>query len=177
MPSALRAPCWATWDSCTAVLLGWAFVNVGRIVRQRRSDRPLVGSSFDGIDNDGDGAIDFPDDLGCANVNDPREFPDIHCQDGVDNDGDGLFDYGQDPGCSSSIDADESNTTPECRDGIDNDGDGLIDAADFGCSNPDDTREFPNPRCSDGIDNDGDTLTDFPDDPECSSERDSEEDI
>jgi hypothetical protein len=29
--------------------------------------------------------------------------------------------------------------------------------ADFGCSKPDDIREFPNPRCSDGIDNDGDT--------------------
>ena len=66
---------------------------------------------------------------------------------------------------------------PECRDGLDNDGDGLIDMADFGCSNPDDTREFPNPRCSDGIDNDGDTFTDLPADLQCASESDSREDI
>ncbi len=87
------------------------------------------------------------------------------------------IDYGQDPGCSSPVDGDETHTTPECRDGLDNDGDGLIDVADFGCSNPDDTREFPNPRCSDGIDNDGDTLTDFPADPQCTSESDTREDI
>jgi hypothetical protein len=64
-----------------------------------------------------------------------------------------------------------------CSDGVDNDGDGAIDVADFGCSNPDDQREFPNPRCSDGIDNDGDTFTDFPSDPECTSESDTREDI
>jgi hypothetical protein len=131
----------------------------------------------DGIDNDGDGDVDWPADRGCSGVNDPREFPDIACQDGIDNDGDGAIDYGQDLGCASSLDGDESSGTPECRDGIDNDGDGAIDMADFGCSNPDDQREFPNPRCSDGIDNDGDTFTDFPADPECASESDTREDI
>ena len=121
--------------------------------------------------------IDFPEDPGCSSGIDAYEFPDLACQDGIDNDGDGLIDYGQDPGCGSRVDGDESNTTPECRDGIDNDGDGSIDSADFGCSSPDDPREFPNPACSDGIDNDGDTFTDFPDDLQCSSGSDTREDI
>lgn len=33
------------------------------------------------------------------------------------------------------------------------------------------------PECRDGIGNDGDAFTDFPDDPECSSESDTCEDI
>jgi hypothetical protein len=132
---------------------------------------------FDGIDNDGDGDIDFPEDRGCLSITDLQEFPDLDCQDGIDNDGDGLTDYGQDAGCTSPLDGDETDTTPECRDGIDNDGDGLTDMADFGCANPDDAREFPNPVCSDGIDNDGDSLADFPNDPQCTSASDPREDV
>jgi hypothetical protein len=117
--------------------------------------------------------------LGCTeNTYTPSFDPEqLACSDGIDNDDDGLIDYGQDLGCASPVDGDETSTTPECRDGVDNDGDGAIDMADFGCSSPDDQREFPNPRCSDGIDNDGDTFTDFPSDPECTSESDTREDI
>lgn len=50
----------------------------------------------DGIDNDGDGHIDFPDDPNCTSRDDNSEFP--QCSDGIDNDGDGLIDR-DDPGC------------------------------------------------------------------------------
>ncbi len=74
------------------------------------------------VDDDGDGAIDYPADGGCASSTDSSELP--ACSDGVDNDGDGLTDFGADPGCASAL----SNTeNPQCSDGIDNDGDGKID--------------------------------------------------
>lgn len=45
-----------------------------------------------GIDDDGDGAIDYPGDPGCWNASAAgTENP--KCQDGVDNDGDGKFDF------------------------------------------------------------------------------------
>ena len=66
----------------------------------------------------------------------------------------------------------------ECSDGVDNDGDGAVDLADPGClSNPLGASEAEDPACSDGIDNDGDTFIDFPNDPECSTERDGREDV
>ena len=45
-----------------------------------------------GEDDDGDGAIDFPADLQCADPNAARESP-AQCDDGVDNDGDGRIDW------------------------------------------------------------------------------------
>jgi len=45
----------------------------------------------DGIDNDGDGFIDYPNDPGCASPTSPTESP--ACQDGIDNDGDGGIDF------------------------------------------------------------------------------------
>ncbi|MEK6922522.1 MAG: hypothetical protein AABX08_01840 [Nanoarchaeota archaeon] len=64
----------------------------------------------DGIDNDGDGAVDFPEDFSCSNVNDDdEENPKAKCQDGIDNDKDELIDFPEDPGCSSNQDNDESN--------------------------------------------------------------------
>ncbi len=59
----------------------------------------------DGIDNDGDGVIDFPADPGCDSPEDDDERNE--CVDGVDNDGDGLIDFGSDPGCESPQDDDE----------------------------------------------------------------------
>ncbi len=62
----------------------------------------------DGIDNDGDGAVDM-NDFSCANPSDNDETnPKSACQDGVDNDGDGKIDM-IDPGCSSQQDNDEFN--------------------------------------------------------------------
>ena len=45
----------------------------------------------DGIDNDGDGRIDGPLDIGCGGVAARREDP--ACADGIDNDGDGKVDF------------------------------------------------------------------------------------
>jgi hypothetical protein len=80
-------------------------------------------SCGDGIDNDGDGLADFPNDPGCADALDASErSPALVCDDGLDNDGDGLVDFPADPGCSSPLDTTE---TP-----ADLDGDGVPDASD-----------------------------------------------
>ncbi|MBM4394797.1 MAG: hypothetical protein FJ087_03795 [Deltaproteobacteria bacterium] len=57
---------------------------------------------------------------------------------------------------------------PACSDGLDNDGDGKTDAADPGCSGPDDDSEAPDAAdpCANLVDEDGDGLTDA-DDPNC----------
>ncbi|MEK6826606.1 MAG: hypothetical protein AABX90_03180, partial [Nanoarchaeota archaeon] len=54
----------------------------------------------DGIDNDNDGAIDFPADFGCESPEDDSEINDgdTQCSDGIDNDNDGLIDQ-DDPMC------------------------------------------------------------------------------
>ncbi len=44
-----------------------------------------------GLDDDGDGLIDFPADPGCASAASNDESP--RCQDGIDNDGDGRIDF------------------------------------------------------------------------------------
>ena len=50
----------------------------------------------DGVDNDGDGAIDFPFDPGCNGPGGNLEAP--QCDDGIDNDGDGKIDWDGGPG-------------------------------------------------------------------------------
>lgn len=48
----------------------------------------------DGIDNDKDGAIDFPEDAGCSDANDMSERGDVNeCDNGIDDDGDGFVDF------------------------------------------------------------------------------------
>ena len=77
----------------------------------------------DGIDNDGDGAIDTGD-PGCDDAADPFETsPSLACDDGIDNDGDGAIDTA-DPGCRDPLWPVED---PACDDGIDNDLDGGTD--------------------------------------------------
>ena len=66
----------------------------------------------DGVDNDNDGATDFPNDFSCSDANDNDETnPKSQCQDGIDNDNDGYVDFGtgagNDPGCASKQDNDE----------------------------------------------------------------------
>jgi spore coat protein A len=80
----------------------------------------------DGLDNDGDGRIDFGGfDPGCDSAADPGEHaPTLPCDDGLDNDGDGLTDYPADPACWGPAAPDEG---PECDDGVDNDLDGGTD--------------------------------------------------
>lgn len=109
----------------------------------------------DGLDNDGDGFVDHPDDPGCRVASSPSETPE--CDDGLDNDGDGDIDTA-DSGC---VDPSDTSERLDCNDGFDNDGDGLVDfPADPDCISPADASE--DPACFDFVDNDGDGLTDYP---------------
>jgi hypothetical protein len=95
----------------------------------------------DGLDNDGDGRIDYGADPGCADAADDSErSPALVCDNGVSDDADGLIDYPADPGCRNPEWGTES---PGCNDGIDNDGDSLIDMADPECGNPWSDNELP----------------------------------
>ncbi len=107
----------------------------------------------DGVDNDGDGAIDFPDDLGCVSLTDDTEDSPTspQCNDGRDNDGDGLADYPNDPGCFAPAGDDETDDCPDgpycpqCGNGVDDDMNGAIDYPDDpGCESAADTTEFAN---------------------------------
>jgi fibronectin type 3 domain-containing protein len=72
----------------------------------------------DGIDNDGDGYMDFPGDPGCDAAEDVSENSALlTCDDGADNDSDGAVDYPADIGCK---DPNWPAENPECSDGIDN---------------------------------------------------------
>ncbi len=64
----------------------------------------------DGLDDDGDGLTDFPDDPGCTDAldTDERGAP-FQCDNGIDDDGDTFFDYPDDNGCASPFD-DSENT-------------------------------------------------------------------
>ncbi|MDO8530343.1 MAG: hypothetical protein Q7S10_02995 [bacterium] len=69
----------------------------------------------DGMDNDNDGATDYPNDFSCSSPTDNDETnPKAQCQDGMDNDNDNLTDYPQDPGCTSKQDNDEFNGAVTC---------------------------------------------------------------
>ena len=127
----------------------------------------------DGVDNDGDGRIDFPNDPGCTGPTDDSEAGgddggdtdpggdrgDAECEDGRDNDGDGRVDFPDDPGCSSRSDDSEAGGAGTAGGGGGGGGGG--DAGDT--------------ECSDGVDNDGDGRVDFPNDPGCSSASDDSE--
>jgi len=114
----------------------------------------------DGIDNDGDGLTDYPNDPGCSSVDDTTELGSNECDDGIDNDGDGLIDT-NDVGCSSPSGLDETNC-----------GDSICEGGETPVSCPSDCPVF---ECNDGIDNDGDSLIDFPNDPGCLSATDDDE--
>lgn len=155
----------------------------------------------DGIDNDGDGDIDYPADSGCSSATDDNEssgggsggsIP--QCRDGNDNDGDNLRDA-LDPGCHTdgiasnpySYDRDDTSefdivSAPyACNDRADNDGDGFTDYPnDPGCWNSFDNDETDpidadRYQCSDGDDNDNDGKIDYGEDPGCSSASDNSE--
>jgi len=69
-----------------------------------------LGACGDGIDNDGDGATDFPDEIGCASLDDSNEIDPLlppECLDGLDSDGDTLVDWPNDPECEAASDEDE----------------------------------------------------------------------
>jgi len=114
------------------------------------ANEPPNGECNDGIDNDGDGLIDYPLDPGCADLYDTSEGTSAlpACSDGIDNDGDGKVDFPDDPGCTSP---NQDTETDDCPDG-------------------------PNcPECSNGRDDDGNHLIDYPSDQGCDSAADSKE--
>jgi cysteine-rich repeat protein len=89
-----------------------------------------------GVDDDGDGLVDFPNDAGCTSATDFLETEATHlCDDGLDNDADGLADFPDDPACQTVLSPKEN---PKCDDGLDNDGDGKADwdGAGLGAADP-----------------------------------------
>jgi hypothetical protein len=74
----------------------------------------------DGVDDDGDGKKDYPDDPGCTSPTDDDETDDCtprpagpmcpECGDGIDNDGDGKIDYPADTQCQAA-----SSTSEACQ--------------------------------------------------------------
>jgi hypothetical protein len=120
----------------------------------------------DGIDNDGDGAVDLAD-FSCGGIatNNNESSPAAKCQDGADNDGDGAVDLA-DFSCGGNKQRnDEANPKSQCQDGLDNDGDGAVDTNDFSCGGNKQKNDESNPKaqCQDGSDNDGDGATDLAD--------------
>jgi hypothetical protein len=70
----------------------------------------LASLCEDGVDNDGDGLIDYGGDPGCAAPASSTESP--VCQDGLDNDGDGAFDF--DGGASANGGVALGPADPQC---------------------------------------------------------------
>lgn len=98
---------------------------------------PPLPQCADGIDNDGDGAIDTGNPGSGGNAYSPR-----------------------DPGCPYAV-TPGATESPACDDKIDNDGDGKIDTADDGCTDGSGTSEGrPPTACENGRDDDGDGKTD-----------------
>jgi large repetitive protein len=69
----------------------------------------------DGLDDDGDGKIDYPADPGCTHPQDDSEDDDCpngpncpECANGIDDDNDGLIDFGMDPTCIAASGASEA---------------------------------------------------------------------
>jgi formylglycine-generating enzyme required for sulfatase activity len=78
----------------------------------------------DGLDNDGDGLLDFGVDPGCDATDDVSERGMGVCDNGLNDDGDVWADFPDDPGCGSAYGTGED---PQCQDGLDNDWDGRVD--------------------------------------------------
>src|SRR3989344_2538889 len=145
--------------------------------------KAAIGSDFmcrsrllqcsDGIDNDGDGFIDYPNDPGCSSADDDDEtnVPLPQCSDGIDNDGDGFIDYPNDPGCSSADDDDETNN------GGGTGGGGSGGGSGGGTGGSGTGGGGSQTQCSDNLDNDGDGFIDYPNDPSCFSATDNNENI
>lgn len=61
-----------------------------------------------GLDDDGDGQTDFPNDPGCLDALDSNERgASYECDNGIDDDGDGFLDFPDDDGCESPTDDSE----------------------------------------------------------------------
>jgi Calcineurin-like phosphoesterase len=87
------------------------FLDDGGSVRDhfRLVKGPPLPECANGLDDDGDGAIDFPADLGCR---DAGWIEEPQCQDGLDNDGDGRIDF--DGGASRNGGVPLADADPQC---------------------------------------------------------------
>ena len=103
----------------------------------------------DGLDNDGDGLVDYGAEPGCASEADASELaPTLPCDDGADNDGDGWADYrlvDGDPGCRNAY---TRNENPQCQDGLDNDGQPGLDFDGGASRNGGVPLSTPDPQCT-----------------------------
>jgi hypothetical protein len=73
----------------------------------------VLAACTDGLDNDLDGDIDYPNDPGCLNISDGDETDPVplpQCADGLDNDMDTFIDYPADTSCTAASDDNESCT-------------------------------------------------------------------
>lgn len=131
----------------------------------------------DGIDNDGDGAADYPGDYGCLSIDsDSESLRQSACENGIDDDRDGSIDLA-DQGCSTNQDNSERDINgPTCDNGKDDDNDAKSDfPEDPGCSSPSDEVETsPFLGCDNGVDDDGDGSIDLAD-PGCNDPSDPDE--
>lgn len=116
----------------------------------------------DGVDNDGDGKIDWPADLDCSGPGGNTENPP-----GPPGPGPGP---GPNPGPNPNPNPNPPNPGPGF-------GPGPIPNPPGGPNppNPPNPPNGPLPQCSDGIDNDHDGFIDFPKDPDCRSRLDNSE--
>lgn len=107
-------------------------------------DRPDCAN---GLDDDGDGLADHPNDPGCTSADDVSEHGlELACDNGLDDDRDGLVDFPSDPGCTDPADASERGAVHECDNGLDDDGDLDVDFPDdAGCLHPTNPIEAPEP--------------------------------
>jgi hypothetical protein len=65
----------------------------------------VLGGCSDGLDNDSDGLVDFPDEPGCTSTYDPNETDPVEtpeCANGTDDDSDSDTDFPDDAQCSSA---------------------------------------------------------------------------
>ncbi len=166
-----------------AVLLGTACPTANPTTDDTGPE-PVDEICTDGVDNDGDGAVDCLDladcfdsercsrEVDCDNHQDDdfdgsvdcddsdcAEACTEDCADGIDNDGDGRIDC-QDSDCAADVACNPYSYEVDCTDGIDNDGDGGIDCQDYDCFY---TYACIETDCDDGIDNDGNGAIDCDD--------------
>jgi hypothetical protein len=114
-----------------------------------RTDAAPGPRCSNGLDDDADGLVDFPNDPGCTSPADDDEVEvRPECADGADNDGDALVDLA-DLECVNAVD-DREAANAACANGLDDDGDALEDwVADPGCVDAEDPSENGVPSCAD----------------------------
>ena len=93
-----------------AVITGFPFTGTPPLGTFTFELQRVLAACEDLVDNDLDGFVDHPADLGCDSEADTSEHsPSLECDDGIDNDADMLTDFPEDPGCVSLADPSEGS--------------------------------------------------------------------